>query len=136
LIIKIPGPITGGKVQYILIISVLVSAISVAEGGENPLGFTPISNEISLYQNSSDDGDNLGQTLQLVLINTVDIGTEIGIEFTADFNRKMTPGEDNDYYLEIGLVKPVWKKLSVNYQRIHGTFIVDPVNQFGVRWRF
>jgi hypothetical protein len=108
----------------------------LAYGGEFPLGFSPISNEISLYQNSSDDGDNLGQTLQLVFINAVDIGTELGIEFTADFNRDMTPGEDYDYYLEFGLVKSVWKKLSVNYQRVHGTFIDDPVNQFGLRRRF
>ena len=122
--------------RYFIIISVLVIAYGVAEGGENPLGFSPISNEVSLYQNSSDDGDNLGQTLQLVFINSIDIGTELGVEFTADFNRKMAPGEDHDYYLEFGLVKPVWKNLSVNYQRIHGTFISDPVNQFGIRYRF
>ena len=108
----------------------------LAYGSDYPLGFAPISNEISLYQNSSDDGDNLGQTLQLVFINSIDIGTELGIEFTADFNREMTPGKDYDYYLEFGMVKPVWKKLSVNYQRIHGTFVSDPVNQFGIRYRF
>jgi hypothetical protein len=123
-------------VRYLLVLLVMILTFKIASGGENPVGFIPISNEVSLYQNSSDDGDNLGQTLQLVLINTIDIGTEIGVEFTADFNRKLTPGEDTDYYLEFGLVKPVWKKMSVNYQRIHGTFIDDPVNQFGVRWRF
>ncbi|UCE67646.1 MAG: hypothetical protein JSU85_06460 [Candidatus Zixiibacteriota bacterium] len=122
--------------RYLIIISVLVVAYGVAEGGEYPLGFSPISNEVSLYQNCSDDGDNLGQTLQLVLINSIDIGTELGVEFTADFNRKMTPGKDRDYYLEFGLVKSVWKNFSVNYQRIHGTFIGDPVNQFGIRYRF
>jgi hypothetical protein len=103
---------------------------------DNIYGFAPIVNEISLYQNSSDDGDNLGQTLQIVSINEVRLGTTFNIEFTADFNRKMTPGEDRDYYLELGLVKPVWKNLSANYQRIHGTFISDPVNQFGLRWSF
>ena len=111
-------------------VSDLVSA------SEHPIRFNPISNEISLYQNSSDDGDIFGQTLQIVFINSIDIGTEIGVEFTADFNRKLTPGKDRDYYLEFGLVKPVWKKLSVNYQRIHGTFVADPVNQFGIRYRF
>jgi hypothetical protein len=123
-------------VRYLLILFVLTSTLSAAFGGENPIGFVPISNEVSLYQNTSDDGDNLGQTLQLVLINTVDIGTELGVEFTADFNRKLTPGKDGDYYLEFGLVKPVWKRLSVNYQRVHGTFVDDPVNQLGIRWRF
>jgi hypothetical protein len=119
------------------IIIVMITVLhGLAFGGDYPLGFSPISNEISLYQNASDDGDNLGQTLQLVFINSINVGTELGVEFTADFNRKMTPGEDHDYYLEFGLVKPVWKNLSVNYQRIHGTFIDDPVNQFGIRWRF
>jgi len=122
--------------RFFITFSIVVLAYGTAGGGEYPLGFSPISNEISLYQNSSDGGDNLGQTFQLVFINSIDIGTELGVEFTADFNRKMTPGEDYDYYLEFGLVKPVWKKLSVNYQRIHGTFIDDPVNQFGIRYRF
>ena len=107
-----------------------------AQADDGPLGFAPIVNEVSVYQNSSDDGDNLGQTLQIISINEIKLGTVFNLEFGVDFNRRMTPGEDRDYYLEIGLVKPVWKKLSVNYQRIHGTFIADPVNQFGVRWSF
>ncbi len=107
-----------------------------AQADEGPLGFTPMVNEISIYQNSSDDGDNLGQTLQIISINEIKLGTAFNLEFTADFNRQMTPGENKDYYLEISLVKPVWRKLSVNYQRIHGTFIADPVNQFGMRWSF
>jgi len=104
--------------------------------GENKLNFQPIVNEVSLYQNTSDDGDNFGQTLQIVSINEFRVVTTFSFEFTADFNRKLTPGEDHDYYMEIGIVKPVWKKLSANYQRIHGTFVSDPVNQFGVRWSF
>ncbi len=107
-----------------------------ARADDGPLGFSPIVNEISIFQNSSDDGDNLGQTLQIISINEIKLGTAFNLEFTADFNRQMTPGENEDYYLEISLVKPVWKKLSVNYQRIHGTFIADPVNQFGMRWSF
>ena len=107
-----------------------------AQADNGLLGFSPIVNEISIYQNSSDEGDNLGQTLQIISINEIKLGTAFNLEFTADVNRRMTPGEDEDYYLEISLVKPVWKKLSVNYQRIHGTFIADPVNQFGVRWSF
>lgn len=122
--------------RCLIFVIIILALTGPAYGDDYPLGFSPISNEVSFYQNSSDDGDNLGQTLQLVFINSFDIGTELGVEFTADFNRKMTPGEDYDYYLEFGLVKPVWKKLSVNYQRIHGTFVSDPVNQFGVRWRF
>jgi len=128
--------LSGGVMRGLFFIIIIVAFYGAARGGDDRLDFSPISNEVSLYQNGSDDGDNLGQTLQVVFINTVTIGTELGVEFTADFNRKMTPGEDYDYYLEFGLVKPVWKKLSVNYQRIHGTFVSDPVNQFGVRWRF
>ncbi len=107
-----------------------------ARADDGPLGFAPIVNEVSVYQNSSDEGDDLGQTLQIISINEIKLGTAFNLEFTADFNRRMTQGEDRDYYLEISLVKPVRKKLSVNYQRIHGTFIADPVNQFGVRWSF
>jgi hypothetical protein len=107
-----------------------------ARADDSPLDFSPIVNEISIYQNSSDDGDNLGQTLQIVSINEIKLGTTFNLELTADFNRRMTPGENEDYYLEISLVKPVWKRLSVNYQRIHGTFMADPVNQFGMRWSF
>lgn len=107
-----------------------------ARADDSPLGFSPIVNEVSIFQNSSDDGDNLGQTLQIISINEIKLGTTFNLEFTADINRLMTPDENEDYYLEISLVKPVWKKLSVNYQRIHGTFITDPVNQFGMRWSF
>ena len=104
--------------------------------GDSPLNFTPLVNEISVYQNVADDGDDLGQTLQIISINAFDILTDFSIEFTADFNRNMTPGEDQDYYLEFSIVKPVWEKMSVNYQRIHGTFMAEPVNQLGVRWSF
>ena len=122
--------------RYFIFVAFSAVICRVAQGGEYPLGFSPISNEISLYQNSSDNGDNFGQTLQIVFINSIDIGTELNIEITADINRKMTPGKDRDYYLEFGLVKPVWKRISVNYQRIHGTFVDDPINQFGIRYRF
>lgn len=118
----------------ILIIVTFFSSIVLA--GDDTFGFQPLVNEVSLYQNSSDDGDNLGQTLQIISINEFKVVTTFNLEFTADFNRKLTPGEDSDYYLEVGIVKPVWKRLSANYQRIHGTFISDPVNQFGVRWSF
>ena len=121
------------------IIAIVLSVICltvIGLAGDDTFGFQPIVNEVSLYQNASDSGDNFGQTLQVVSINEFKLVTTFNFEFTADFNRKMTPGEDSDYYIEIGFVKPVWKKMSANYQRIHGTFIGDPVNQFGVRWSF
>lgn len=114
----------------------VVLCVGACVAGENTLGFSPIVNEVSLYQNTSDDGDNFGQTLQIVSINEFRLITTFNFEFTADFNHKLTPGKDDDYYIEVGIVKPVWKKLSANYQRIHGTFIEDPINQFGVRWSF
>ncbi len=122
--------------KFIVICVVSLAMPGPGQADDDPLDFTPIVNEVSVYQNSSDEGDNLGQTLQIISINEIKLGTTFNLEFTADFNRRMTPGEDEDYYLEISLVKPVWKKLSVNYQRIHGTFIADPVNQFGMRWSF
>jgi hypothetical protein len=123
--------------KYVVMsIMTMLSFVSSAGSQDSALGVTPIVNEVSVYQNSSDDGDNLGQTLQIVSINEIKMGFTFNLEFTADFNRKLTPGKDRDYYLEIGLVKPVWRDLSVNYQRIHGTFMAEPVNQFGVRWSF
>lgn len=110
--------------------------VGISTAGGNNFGFQPMVNEISLYQNNSQAGHNLGQTLQIISINTVKVGTAFNIEFTADFNRHLTPGTNREYYLEIGLVKPVWQKLSVNYQRVHGTFVCEPVNQFGLRWSF
>lgn len=120
----------------VMSIVTMLSLVNSASSQDSALGVTPIVNEVSVYQNSSDDGDNLGQTLQIVSINEIKMGVTFNLEFTADFNRKLTPGKDSDYYLEIGLVKPVWRDLSVNYQRIHGTFMAEPVNQFGVRWSF
>lgn len=123
------------KYTVICLIAVL-SYVEASSSQDATLGFSPIVNEVSVYQNSSDDGDNLGQTLQIVSINEIKVGVAFNLEFTADFNQKLTPGKGKDYYLEIGLVKPVWRDLSVNYQRIHGTFVDEPVNQFGVRWSF
>lgn len=122
--------------SLIAIVLVVICLPGICGAGDDTFGFQPIVNEVSIFQNSSDTGDNLGQTLQIISINEFKLVTTFNFEFTADLNRKMTPGEDNDYYIEIGIVKPVWKKLSANYQRIHGTFIGDPVNQFGVRWSF
>jgi len=114
----------------LLVLAGLVSA------DESVVSFQPLVNEISLYKNFLDDGDDAGQTLQIVSINSIKIYTEFSFEFTADFNRKLTPGKDHDYYMEFGIVKPVWKKVSANYQRIYGTFVDKPINQIGVRYSF
>lgn len=121
-----------------IIVSILFFAVlPAANAGDEPIfDLQPIVNEVSLYQNSSDGGDNLGQTLQIVSINTITLWTTFNLEFTADFNRELTEGTTRDYYLEVGLVKPVWRRLSANYQRVHGTFVDEPVNQFGIRWSF
>lgn len=107
-----------------------------AAGGDNALGFKPVVNEVSLFQNLADGGQRLGQTLQIVSINSIKLGTWFNLEFTADFNRKLNEGQETDYYIEIGLVKPIWKRLSANYQRVEGTFVSEPFSQFGLRWSF
>ncbi len=94
---------------------------------------TPITNEISLFRNMEDRGDFRGTTLQIISINQFDIGTDFIIEFTGDFNWNLDLYEDNDYYIELSIVKPIFRSLSVNYQRIYGTFAAGPVNQFGLR---
>ncbi len=122
--------------RIVLICALVLMGFSLVSAQTQPFSFEPVVNEVSLFQNFLDDGDNAGQTLQIVSINYIKILTDFSIEFTADFNRKMTPGHDTDYYLEIGIVKPVLDKISLNYQRIHGTFIDKPVNQIGIRYSF
>jgi hypothetical protein len=98
--------------------------------------FTPLVNEVTLFQNFLDDGGNAGQTLQIVSINSFRLFADFNFEFTGDFSRKLTPGTKTEYYIELGIVKPVWKKTAVNYQRIYGTFIDRPINQIGLRYCF
>jgi hypothetical protein len=94
---------------------------------------TPITNEISLFRNMEDQGGFRGTTLQIVSINQFNIGTDFIIEFTGDFNWQLDLYEDHDYYMELSVVKPIYRSLSFNYQRIYGTFAAGPVNQFGLR---
>lgn len=98
--------------------------------------FEKISNELSLYQNYTDDIHTRGQTVQVVSINRFRIGWWFQTEFTADFNYDYDKAKAWDYYLEIGLVKSLFRGLSVNYQRIEGTFVAEPTNQVGLRWTF
>lgn len=100
---------------------------------------TPLSNEISFYRNMDDVRRPRGVTLQIISINQFHIGTDFIIEFTGDFNWEMDLNPEaelekaHDYYLELSIVKPVYRSLSVNYQRIYGTFANGPINQFGIR---
>jgi hypothetical protein len=117
-----------------------IAALLIASAGHSePFGISPITNELSFYKNADDDFNSLGRTLQIVSINSFKALTWFNVEFTGDFNWKMTediePGQRKsyDYYLELSLVKPLGKHLSVNYQRIYGTFVGDPINQFGLR---
>jgi hypothetical protein len=122
--------------KLLLILVIIVLSAGVLSADDSVFAFQPVVNEVSLYKNFLDDGDDAGQTLQIVSINSMKIYTEFSFEFTADFNRKLTPCTDHDYYMEIGIVKPVWKRVSANYQRIYGTFIDRPINQIGVRYSF
>ena len=108
-------------------------AIPLICGSVTADSITPFTNEISLFKNIDDAGDNRGTTLQIVSINSVNVGTEFILEFTGDFNWGLDMLEDYDYYLELSVVKPVYNSISVNYQRIYGTFYSEPVNQFGIR---
>ena len=98
--------------------------------------FSRISNDIAFYRNVDDDLKDKGWTLQLVLINSVKIGTEFQFEFTADFNRDLAWRGKDDYYIEVGMLKEICNGFSVNYQRIEGTFQPGGVNQIGLRYHF
>jgi len=100
------------------------------------IGFFPISNEVSLYKNYDDAGEDRGETVQIIAINAFKLFTEFSFEFTADYNFDYTPGLNNDHYVELSLVKPVTSFVSLNAQRVISTFEPESVNQFGVRLVF
>ncbi len=106
------------------------------EAPSGKFGFYPISNEVSLYKNVDDAGEDRGETLQIISINSFKLWTTFNFEFTGDFNFDYTPGLDNDHYIELSLVKPVTSFVSLNVQRVISTFEPEPVNQFGVRFVF
>jgi hypothetical protein len=103
------------------------------QSSSRQIGFYPISNEVSFYKNYDDSGEDRGQTLQIVSINSFRLWTEFNFEFTADYNFDLTPGLKRDHYVELSLVKPVTGFVSLNVQRVISTFEQEPVNQFGVR---
>jgi len=115
-------------IVIILIVSSQSLALPPIEG--KVFGITPLVNEISFYKNSDDTGADRGQTLQIVAINSLKIGTDFTFEFTADFNWDMSYMK-KDEYIELSIVKPIYKIISVNYQRIYNTFEPKPINQFG-----
>ena len=103
------------------------------EAPSGKIGFYPIVNEFSLYQNYDDSGTDRGRTFQVISINSFKLLTSFTFEFTGDFNYDFTPGLANDHYIELSIVKPITTALSFNVQRIISTFEPEPVNQFGIR---
>ncbi len=118
-------------------LTLLVMAGPAAAQESSSTGFkpsvTPITNEFSYYKNIDDFGRSRGTTLQIISINEFHVFTNFIFELTLDRNWDMDFYEYHDYYLELSVVKPVYRYLSVNYQRIYGTFVDEPINQFGVR---
>lgn len=106
------------------------------EAPSGKVGFYPISNEVSFYKNFDDAGEDRGQTLQIISINSFKLWTTFNFEFTGDFNFDYTPGLDDDHYIELSIVKPVTDVVSLNVQRVISTFEAEPVNQFGIRLVF
>ncbi len=114
----------------------LICLIRAASVEAQTFTFEKISNELSLYQNYTDDIYSRGQTVQVVAINRFQIGWWFQAEFTADFNYDYDKAKAWDYYLEFGVAKQLVGGLSVNYQRVEGTFVMEPTNQIGLRWTF
>jgi hypothetical protein len=119
----------------ILWLAILISSLLTAPALGTDI-ITPYADNISLYKNVDDQGNDRGTTLQIVAVNGIKLITDFTFEFTADFNWKLDLVEKHDYYMELSVVKPVYKTLSVNYQRIYGTFVAGQINQFGVRYTF
>jgi hypothetical protein len=115
------------------------------EAPSGKLGFFPISNEISFYKNVDDAGEDRGQTMQIVSINSFKIFTTFNFEFTGDFNWRysyvdpfdLSLGKNrHDYYIELSIVKPVTNFFRLNVQRIIASFEDESINQFGFRLSF
>ena len=115
------------------------------EAPSGKLGFFPISNEISFYKNYDDAGEDRGQTLQIISINSFRIFTSFNFEFTGDFNWRYSYVDpfntalgksNNDHYIELSIVKPVTGFISLNVQRIIASFEEESINQFGIRLSF
>ena len=126
-------------IMVILLFSSLSFALPTVDG--KVFGLYPITNEVSLLKNVDDAGVDRGMTMQIIAINSFKLWTEFVFEFTADFNWDMAYELDgskmsNDHYIELSLVKPLIKNLSLNYQRILSTFESKPINQFGLRLSF
>lgn len=98
-----------------------------------PLGFNKVTDDVSLYKNFQDELDDAGQTLQIVTINSFKLYFWFDLEICLDYNWYDL---GDDYYMEMGLVKPVYKNFKLNYQRIYGTFVNKPINQVGIRFSF
>jgi hypothetical protein len=135
--------------KLVLLVSIMMVALTllswtsatagVIPSWESPsgkLGFFPISNELSLYKNYDDSGEDRGETLQIIMINSFKLGTTFNFEFTADYNFDMAPGLSNDHYVELSIVKPITPMFSLNIQRIMATFEPESINQFGFRLSF
>jgi hypothetical protein len=120
------------KIGLMIVILLVLTNFSLA----NKFDFKKGCNNISLYHNGLDDFSNAGNTLQLVFINSFKLFTWFDLEITGDIDRDLQEKGKTANYFEFGLVKNVWSKFSLNYQRIHGTYVNKPVNQFGVRFTF
>ena len=117
--------------MFVLSLTAPASAgmIPAWESQSGQFGFYPISNEVSLYKNADDSGEDRGMTLQFVMINSFKIWTTFNFEFTADYNYDLTTGLDKDHYVELSLVKPVTPFFSLNVQRVISSFEPESVNQ-------
>jgi len=122
--------------KKILIIFLFIMFLMSTSGFAQTFSLKPISNNITLYQNSYDDWKDAGQTLQIVMINSFKFGTWFTLEITGDIDRSLQEKGKTCHYFEFGLLKDIVPRFGLNYQRIIGTFVDKPINQFGIRLSF
>ena len=122
--------------RTIVLMLMVIGVLGTIHAQARAFTFEKISNELSLYQNYTDRATTRGQTVQVVAINRFQLGWWFQTEFAADFNYDYDKPNKWDYYYELGVMKSLVGGLSVNYQRVKGTFVTEPINQIGLRWRF
>jgi hypothetical protein len=91
---------------------------------------------ISLYENYLQGPDRFDtQTLSVYALYSFRIGPEFLAELTMDINGDAPDEVYTDYYMELQLIKPVWRGFSVMIEDVQGTY-TNRIVRFGVGYDF
>lgn len=91
---------------------------------------------ISLYENYLTGPDKFDtQTLSIYALYSWRIGPEFLTELTMDLNGDVPDDLYTDYYMELQVIKPIGRGLSLRVKDVEGTYM-DRIVRFGVGYDF